>query len=173
MIIAAVLIAPALSARDKQGENTTLPGVGEAAPNFSLQDFKGKTFTLSDLKGKKAVLLWFTNLCGGCQTKFGEMEKLKNLYEKKGAEVIAVSILGKDKRTAEEIIRKKKVTFRFLYDPEGKATGLYSGEYIPRTCPLQNIFIISRNGKIIYADHYPGSDESEASKLLDKATKGG
>ena len=169
LTLAPAFITPAWSARAERGENIILPGTGEAAPDFSLRDFKGKIFTLSELKGKKAVLLWFTNLCGGCQTKFGEMEKLRDLYEKKGAEVIAVSILGKDRKTAEEIIRKKKATFRFLYDPEGRVTRAYSGRSAPRTCPLQNIFIISRSLKIIYAEHYPGGDEAEIIGLLDKA----
>ena len=169
LALAPAFAAPAWSAWAKRGENITLPEIGEAAPDFSLRDFKGKTFTLSELKGKKAVLLWFTNLCGGCQTRFGEIEKIKDLYEKKGAEIIAVSILGKDKRTAEEIIRKKKVTFRFLYDPEGIVTRTYSGKSAPRTCPLQNIFIISKSRKIIYAEHYPGGDEAEITSLLDKA----
>ena len=173
LTLAPAFITPAWSARAERGENIILPGTGEAAPDFSLRDFKGKIFTLSELKGKKAVLLWFTNLCGGCQTKFGEMEKLRDLYEKKGAEVIAVSILGKDKKTAEEIIRKKKTTFRFLYDPEGKATKLFSGEFIPNTCPLQNIYIINRNARISYASHYPGAGEAEISGSLDKAVKGG
>ncbi len=66
------LIAPVWSG--ETGGNVALPSVGEKAPDFSLQDFKGKEFTLSKLEGKKAVLLWFTNLCGGCQSKFGEME---------------------------------------------------------------------------------------------------
>ena len=34
--------------------------VGDAAPNFQLQGSDGKTYKLSDLKGKKPVVLaWF------------------------------------------------------------------------------------------------------------------
>jgi thioredoxin-dependent peroxiredoxin len=34
--------------------------VGDAAPAFSLQGSDGKTYTLADFKGKKAVVLaWF------------------------------------------------------------------------------------------------------------------
>ena len=31
----------------------------QIAPDFSLSDYSGKPFTLSDLRGKKAVLLVF------------------------------------------------------------------------------------------------------------------
>lgn len=167
------LIVPVWSGQNQQDGNITLPEVGATAPDFTLKDFKGKDFTLSKLKDKKTVLLWFTNLCGGCQSKFGEMGKIKNLYEKKGVEIVVVSILGKDRKTVEDIIRRKKAAFRFLYDPQGNVTKLFSGEAVPNTCPLQNIFIISKNGKIVYADHYPGVDEAGITTLLDKVTKGG
>lgn len=35
-----------------------LPRVGDAAPAFSVVDHTGRTVTLADLRGKKAVL-WF------------------------------------------------------------------------------------------------------------------
>ena len=33
--------------------------VGDAAPDFELQGTDGKTYRLSDLKGKAVVLAWF------------------------------------------------------------------------------------------------------------------
>ena len=72
---------------------------------------------------------------------------LFNLYKEKGVEVIAVSVLGEDRKTVENIIREKGITFRFLYDPKGKVTGLFSGEYYPGACPLRNIFLIDKNAK--------------------------
>ncbi len=33
--------------------------INQVAPNFSLPDFSGKVFTLSELKGQKNVLLVF------------------------------------------------------------------------------------------------------------------
>ncbi len=33
--------------------------INQIAPNFSLPDFSGKTFSLSDLRGQKNVLLVF------------------------------------------------------------------------------------------------------------------
>ncbi len=36
------------------------PNVGDDAPNFTLEGSDGKTYTLSDFKGKQAVVLaWF------------------------------------------------------------------------------------------------------------------
>src|SRR3989338_4668370 len=140
-----------------------------SATDFSLIDFHGKKFTLSDeLKNSKAILLWFTNLCKGCLKKISEMEKMKDLYKEKGIEVVAISILGEDRKTVEEVIRRKALTFRFLFDPEGEVTRLFSGEYFPGTCSLKNLFIIDKNKKILFEGRYPGIEEEEIEYFLNR-----
>ena len=131
------------------------------APDFSLKDFQGKQFSLSSFKNHKSVILWFTNLCGGCQDKLAFIEKLNNEYSGKNIEVVAVSQLGKDRKTVEDIIRKYKLTTRFLYDPHGEATEKFTGKYVPNSCPLRNIFFIDKSGKIIHSTHFPGISEED------------
>ena len=84
---------------------------------------------------------------------------------------MAVSVLGKDRETVEAVIRKNKVTFPVLYDPKGEVTELYSGKYVPATCPLTNIYLVRKGGKIVKISHLPGTDEKELSSQLDKLTK--
>jgi peroxiredoxin Q/BCP len=147
------------------------PKIGDQAPDFTLKDFSGKAFTLSSLMKNKGVLLWFTNLCEGCQMQVPTVEKLKALYAKKNIAVVAVSVLGKDRKHVEEVMAKNKVTFPFLYDPTGDATTLYSGRYIEGTCPLKNIFVIKKGGKILFSRHLPGTSEQELLAQLDNAAK--
>ena len=139
------------------------------APDFSILDFQGKKFTLSDkLKNHKAILLWSTNLCKGCLEKVPKMERMKNLYNEKGIGVVAISILGKDRKTVEEVILANRITFRFLFDPEGKVTKLFGGEHVPGVCPLKNLFIIGKNREVLFVGHYPGTEENEIENLLNK-----
>lgn len=160
------------TASAQMNDKKVAPKVGDRAPDFSLQDFKGNKFTLSKLTKKNGVLLWFTNLCEGCQSKIYEVQKLESLYEKKGIDVVAVSVLGKDRKTVETVIKENKISFRFLYDPSGTATQRYSGKYIEGTCPLKNIFIVEKGGKIMYAGHLPGVDSSALEKELNNITEG-
>jgi len=60
----------------QENDKAALPKVGDKAPDFSLQYFNGKPFTLSKIAKNKAVLLWFTNLCSGCQSKLPFIEEL-------------------------------------------------------------------------------------------------
>lgn len=156
----------------QKGEKYSTPRVGDQAPDISLDDFKGNKFTLSKLIKKRNVVLWFTNLCEGCQSEIPTVLRLREMYQKKGVEIVAVSVLGKDRKTVEAVIQENKVSFRFLYDPTGTATQRYSGKYIEGTCPLKNIFIIEKDGKIVYAGHLPGTDPSALEKELNKITGG-
>ncbi len=105
---------------------------------------------------------------GTCKAKFPKMEELKNYYQGKGIEIIAISQLGEDKKTVEDSIRKNKLTLRFLYDSIGKVTELFSGKYVPGVCPIQNIYIIQKDAKIAYTNRYPGVEESAIIEQLDK-----
>ena len=156
-----------------QGENHIPVEAGKQITDFSLKDFNGEEFSLSaELDRNKAILLWFTNLCGGCQVKLTEMEKIKDAYEKDGVSIIAISVLGKDRETIERVIKEKEINLRFLYDPEGNVTELFSGKYYPGTCPLKNLFIIGKKREIMYATHYPGVEESEIKTHFDKIVGG-
>lgn len=146
--------------------------VGQAAPDFTLQDFKGGTYTLSSSMKDKAVVLWFTNLCEGCQSSIPDVEMLKSQYEKKGVEFVAVSVLGKDRRTVESVMKGHKVSFRFLYDPDGKATASYAGRFVEATCPLKNIYVIKKGGTIAFMSHLPGVDGRTLTAQIDAAAGG-
>ena len=164
-------LCTALRTDAQANEKIAVPKMGDQAPDFTLQDFNGKKFTLSELMKKKGVLLWLTNLCGGCQPEIPKLHRLRSQYETKDIEIAAVSVLGEDREAVEAVIRKNKVTFPFLYDPKGAVAELYSGKYVPATCPMTNIYLVRKGGTIVFASHLPGADEKELSNQLDKLTK--
>ncbi|MFA5804553.1 MAG: redoxin domain-containing protein [Melioribacteraceae bacterium] len=156
----------------QENDKVVIPKVGDRAPDFSLQYFDGKLFTLSEIAKNKPVLLWFTNLCSSCQSKLPFIEELNKKFQNKEMEVLAVSQLGNDRKTVEDVIRTNNLSVRFLYDPSGEATTLYTGGYNPGTCPLTNIYLISKAGKITFATHYPGTSEKELTKQINKLMEG-
>ena len=145
--------------------------IGEKVPDFSLQDVSGRKFSINDYFQSKAVILWFSNLCGGCQANIPVLEEVY-MKHKKSAELLAVSQLGRDTKTVKKVIGKLKISFPFLIDPEGVVCRLYSGGYIPDTCPLNNIYFIDKNGILKAVTHYPGLSKEELEKNI-KMLKGG
>lgn len=58
-IMVALIGAGPVSAQDDAGADVPELKVGDAAPDFKLTGSDGKTYTLSEFKGKKHVLLAF------------------------------------------------------------------------------------------------------------------
>jgi peroxiredoxin len=132
------------------------------APAFELSGLDGKIYRLSDYRGSKPLVVWFTNLCGGCQANIPHLDSVYRADIKPRAELLAVSLLGEDKETVAKISKKLKLQFPILLDPKGKTCEDYVGQYVKASCPLMNLFVIDRQGVIKYETHYPGYEEAEA-----------
>jgi peroxiredoxin len=171
IVLALFLAGSFVKAAGKNSSTKTFARVGEKAPDFTLQDFQGKKFTLSKLTRNKSVLLWFTNLCEGCQSKIPDVLKIKADYEKKGLEVVAVSVLGEDRQFVEDAVKVKKISYRFLYDPKGDAIERFCGRYVQGTCPLKSMYVIKKGGVVTFATHLPGVPVETLRAEIDKAVQ--
>lgn len=124
------------------------PAVGEPAPDFKLQASDGKTYTLSDFKGKQAVVVaWFPRaFTGGC-TK--ECKSLKA----DGAEIRKFNVAyftasTDDVKKNTEFAKSLDLDYPILSDPEGKATEAYGlGNPAKRWT-----YYIGVDGKLLFVD---------------------
>lgn len=66
--------------------------VGQPAPDFTLPDTEGDAWTLSDLRGKKAVaLIWiFADWCPVCHGEFRELIELRGEFERAGIQPVTL-----------------------------------------------------------------------------------
>ncbi len=135
------------------------------AAQFELKDLEGKVHRLTDYLESGSVCLWFTNFCEGCQS---SMPQLKAAFSGEKTPLLIVSLLGEDRQTPARIKTKLELAFPILLDPEGEVTKLYSGAYMPKTCPLENFYAIKKGGDIVYNGHYPGLDPDELANLIAK-----
>jgi len=155
-------LSSAQDTADKNPEDSALV----RAPSFELVGIDGKTYRLSDYRAEMPLIVWFTNLCGGCQANIPHLDSVYSAEIKPNAELLAVSLLGEDKETVASIRNKLKFRFPILFDPQGKTCEDYVGEYVEASCPAVNLFVIDRQGTIRYETHFPGHSESEAISML-------
>ncbi len=118
------------------------------APDFTLNSFDGRTFSLPDLKGKIVVLEWMNPECPFSRYHYETKSTMADLAKKyKGKNVIWLAVNSTNHATAEanlEFAKKHNVSYPILDDRSGRVGRLYGA----RTTP--HVFIINPQGLIVY-----------------------
>jgi peroxiredoxin Q/BCP len=127
-----------------------MPKVGDLAPSFSGQDQDGKTVQLSDLVGKKIVLLYFypKDFTGGCTKEAcGFRDRMGDL-QKDNVQVIGVSFDSADSH--KQFIAKYNLNFTLLADTDGKIADLYGVKMDGKNMAKRVSFLVGLDGKIVH-----------------------
>ncbi|MEB3273536.1 MAG: thioredoxin-dependent thiol peroxidase [Prochlorothrix sp.] len=98
--------------------------VGDPAPDFSLSDATGQTYTLQALRGKYVVLYFYPrDNTPGCTKEACGFRDRQAQFDTLGAIVLGVSTDNAKSHT--KFITKHNLTFPLLCDPDGKVASLY------------------------------------------------
>ena len=115
--------------------------LGKPAPDFSLVDRNGKTWTLSELKGQVVFINFWATWCPPCREEMPSMQKLYAMMPKDTFKMLA--ILNKDDPALADIfIEKLGMTIPVLDDQINGVGPKYGLTGIPET------FIIDKQGVI-------------------------
>jgi peroxiredoxin len=123
---------------------------GQAAPDFTLKDIDGKTWKLSDLRGKKVVMIDFwATWCNICKREMPILQKVYDEYKGKGVEFLGIALDDADKvKQIRKILAEKGVAYPILIDQDQKvATEVYQ-----LSGPIPYKVVIDKEGVIVY-DH--------------------
>jgi peroxiredoxin Q/BCP len=141
--------------------------VGDQAPEFSLEASDGKTYKLSDFRGKKAVVVaWFPKAyTSGCTIECKSLAENGHLIRKYDVTYFMASVdpLTENKGFAEQ----QKADFPLLSDPS-KETAQKYGVLNARGMANRWTFYIGKDGKILAIDKAvkpASSAEDMAAKL--------
>ena len=119
---------------------------GDQAPDFTIREAGGRTYRLSDLRGKIVMLQFTASWCGVCRTEMPFIEKEIWLPNKNSD----LAVIGIDRDEPEEtVLRFKKdmgVTYPLAMDPGADIFGLFA---LKEAGVTRNV-IIDRQGKIIF-----------------------
>ena len=125
--------------------------VGDPAPKFTLQASDGKTYTLADFKGKKAVVLaWFPKaFTTGCTIECKSLAEHGDLIKKYDVAYFMASVDPVDQNT--KFGAAHNADFPLLSDPT-KETATAYGVLNDRGVANRWTFYIGKDGRILAID---------------------
>ncbi|GAA0299562.1 peroxiredoxin [Psychrosphaera haliotis] len=124
--------------------------VGDQAPDFTMKGSDGKTYSLSDYKGKQNVVLaWFPKaFTSGCTIECKSLAENGHLLKEFNAQYFMAST--DDASDNERFAQETKADFPLLSDPEGEVADAYDVSFMGYA--KRHTFYIDKTGKIVMID---------------------
>jgi peroxiredoxin len=123
------------------GEVPSVATVGITAPDFTLLDRKGNTWTLSELKGQVVFVNFWATWCPPCKEEMPSMQNLYSMLPQDKFKMLA--ILQNDKpESADSFAENLGITLPILYDTSNSVGPKYGLTGLPET------FIIDKDGRL-------------------------
>jgi peroxiredoxin len=142
--------------------NGYLVKIGDLAPDFTICEAGGKTYKLSDLRGKVVMLQFTASWCSVCRTEMPFIEK-EIWLEKKSS---GLAVVGIDRNEpVEKVLQFGKdiaVTYPLALDPGADIFGLFAQKEAGVT---RNV-IIDRQGKIVFLTRLYDREEFDRMKTV-------
>ena len=127
---------------------------GDTAPDFSLQASDGKTYKLSDFKGKQAVVVaWFPKaFTSGCTIECKSLAEHGDLIRKYDVAYFMASVDPIEGEQGNKAFAEAhKADFPLLSDPTKETAKAY-GVLNERGSATRWTFYIDKDGKVAYVD---------------------
>ncbi len=141
---------PSAAAKDSLAKVSNQSAPDQAAPqpaatsaiDFELRDLSGKPVKLSDYRGKVVLVNFWATWCGPCQFEIPVFVKLKRQYEKRGFEVIGISMDEGSQAEVTEFVRQYEINYPVVMGAFAKLDGFGTINGLPTS------FIINRDGRV-------------------------
>ncbi|MET0406351.1 MAG: peroxiredoxin [Cystobacter sp.] len=141
-----------------------IPQVGEVAPDFTVKDTTGKSYSLTEMVKTGPVILAFfpKAFTGGCTKELTEYKDRYTDVEKLSGQLLAVST--DDSETLTKFKDSLKAPFAFVPDPDAKLSELYDVKMPVMKLANRYTFVIGEDRKIIKVDS--GKDAINAQSAI-------
>lgn len=139
-------------------EQSTMPALGNPAPEFRLPDPSGKIFSSDDFASAKALLVVFMcNHCPYVKHVQAQFTRMAAEYQKRGVAVVGINSNDVEnypndspEKMAEEI-KTAGYTFPYLYDESQEVAKAYRAACTP------DFFLFDRNRRLAYRGQFDDS----------------
>ncbi len=134
LVLALVLVCLLVSC--SRQESKTVLKVGDKAPDFTVTDLDGNTFSLKQYLGSPVILRFFLTDCKFCRADTPIFNDYYSRFHSKGLRVIYIDTLGINNQELDSFRRNLKIVFPVAPDKDGNVTAAYSVKALPQTVVL-------------------------------------
>ncbi len=128
---------------------------GALAPDFAMRDMQGNKSNLSDLKGKKDVVVYFypEDFTPGCTTQAVEFSRDYEKFKEAGIEIVGIS--PNEEESHEKFRQKMGIPYPLVADTENDVSKSYGVYGLKKFMGRENMgvnrstFLIDKTGKIV------------------------
>ena len=140
--VAAWLMAGCINDDNLDAEQTTLVGVGQVAPDFTVEMLDGQRIRLQDLRGGVVLLTFWDPECPSCRSLMAATpSRIVERMERAGVEYIPIS-RGYSRAVIADFCQSNGYTFPVGLDPDKSIYTLYATKFVPRS------FLIDKKGVV-------------------------
>ncbi len=138
------------------------PSRQKLAQDFTLPTPEGKSFRLSDNRGKVVFVNFWATWCPPCREEMPAMERLWKQHRERGLVLVAVSV-DSDTKLVAPFVNKGRFTFPVVLDPKLEAANAYGVRALPSS------FIVDRQGHMTALALGPRPWDNDAAHSLIEA----
>lgn len=128
---------------------------GALAPDFELKDYQGNISRLSDLRGKKDIVVYFypEDFTPGCTTQAAEFSRDYKKFKDAGIEIIGIS--PNDEESHQRFRQKMGISYPLVADTEKEVSKSYGVYGLKKFMGREHMgvnrstFLIDKTGKIV------------------------
>ena len=124
--------------------------VGKKIENFTLQDYRGKSISLTDLKDYKAIVVVFVGAeCPLAKLYAPKLQAMANDYEKEGVAFLAIDSNSQDSLAdIENYVLQHEFKIPLLKDPGNRVADQFDAKRTPEVFVLDKDHVVRYHGRV-------------------------
>jgi peroxiredoxin len=126
---------------------------GDQAPDFTLSDLEGNSFTLSEnLSGKIHLLVFWSIFCEPCKVEMPLIQRLYEEYKDRGLQVISIAMDGEPMvKSIQGLVKQQGYTFPVFIDQLTEDESFVVADpYGVAGTPT--LYLVDKAGKVTFAE---------------------